>query len=48
MTYTPGTVWVDLSEQYTLTLHVLDLHNEQELVDLIKQRYECPLMEIFE
>jgi multicomponent K+:H+ antiporter subunit E len=48
VTYTPGTVWVDLSEQYTLTLHVLDLHNEQEWVDLIKQRYERPLMEIFE
>ena len=48
VTYTPGTVWMDLSEQYTLTLHVLDLHNEQEWVDLIKQRYERPLMEIFE
>lgn len=48
VTYTPGTVWVDISEEYTLTLHVLDLHNEQEWVTLIKQRYERPLMEIFE
>lgn len=48
VTYTPGTVWVDKSEAGVLTLHVLDLQNEQDWVDLIKQRYERPLMEVFE
>lgn len=48
VTYTPGTVWVDISPEYHLTLHVLDLQNEAEWVTLIKERYERPLMEIFE
>lgn len=47
VTYTPGTVWVDVSDN-TLTLHVLDLENEQAWIDLIKQRYERTLKEIFE
>jgi len=47
LTYTPGTVWVDVSDT-VLTLHVLDLENEQAWIDLIKQRYERTLMEIFE
>jgi len=47
LTYTPGTVWVDVSDA-ELTLHVLDLENEQAWIDLIKQRYERTLMEIFE
>lgn len=47
LTYTPGTVWVDVSDS-TLTLHVLDLENEQAWIDLVKQRYERTLMEIFE
>jgi len=49
ITSTPGTVWVDLSvDGATLTLHVLDLRDEQAWVDTIKQRYERLLMEIFE
>jgi multicomponent K+:H+ antiporter subunit E len=49
VTSTPGTVWVDLSaDGATLTLHVLDLHDEQAWIDTIKQRYETLLMEIFE
>lgn len=48
LTYTPGTVWVDLSADNQLTLHVLDLENEQEWVTLIQERYERPLMEMFE
>lgn len=48
LTYTPGTVWVDLSPDNHLTLHVLDLENEYEWVTLVKQRYERPLMEMFE
>jgi multicomponent K+:H+ antiporter subunit E len=48
VTYTPGTVWTGLSADGLLTLHVLDLDEESYWIDLIKQRYERPLMEIFE
>lgn len=49
VTSTPGTVWVGLSPSGdTLTLHVLDLKDENEWVQQIKQRYERPLMRIFE
>jgi multicomponent K+:H+ antiporter subunit E len=49
VTSTPGAVWVNLSNDgATLTLHVLDLRDEQEWIDIIKQRYEHLLMEIFE
>jgi multicomponent K+:H+ antiporter subunit E len=49
VTSTPGTVWVDLSDDGAmLTLHVLDLKSEAEWVHWIKNRYERPLMEIFE
>ena len=49
LTATPGTVWVDLSEDGSrLTLHVLNLQDEEAWIRLIKQRYERPLMAIFE
>jgi multicomponent K+:H+ antiporter subunit E len=49
ITYTPGTVWARLSEgENLLTLHVLDLKDESHWIRTIKQRYEHPLMEIFE
>jgi multicomponent K+:H+ antiporter subunit E len=49
VTSTPGTIWVDLSpDGATLTLHVLDLHDERAWIDTIKRRYERLLMEIFE
>lgn len=49
VTSTPGTVWTDLSDDgATLTLHVLDLTEDQLWIDTIKQRYELLLMEIFE
>ena len=49
VTYVPGTVWVDYSQQDgVLTLHVLDLQNEAHWINIIKLRYERPLMEIFE
>lgn len=49
VTSTPGTIWVDLSpDGATLTLHVLDLRDEQAWIDTIKQRYERLLVEIFE
>lgn len=49
VTYTPGTVWSDYSEEDgILTLHVLDLKDEEEWRHIIQHRYERPLMEIFE
>ncbi len=49
VTYTPGTVWSDYSEaDDLLTLHVLDLKDEAQWFRTIQQRYERPLMEIFE
>lgn len=47
VTYTPGTVWVDVSNNI-LTLHVLDLENEEAWITLVKQRYERTLMEVFQ
>lgn len=49
ITYTPGTVWADYSENDSqLVLHVLDLKDESQWLRTIQQRYERPLMEIFE
>lgn len=49
ITATPGTVWSGLdSDSNVLTLHVLDLQDEAVWLRTIKQRYERPLMEIFE
>jgi multicomponent K+:H+ antiporter subunit E len=54
---TPGTVWVEIlpeGEQgrhdgrHELALHVFDLQDEQWWIDIIKKRYERPLIEIFE
>lgn len=45
----PGTVWAGLTEdRRILTIHVLDLQDENEWIDIIKNRYESLLMEIFE
>ncbi|SEO60874.1 Na+/H+ antiporter subunit E [Nitrosovibrio sp. Nv6] len=49
ITATPGTVWAGLSpDGAALTIHVLDLQDEEAWVRTIKYRYERPLMEIFE
>lgn len=49
VTSTPGTVWAGLSSaDDVLTLHVLDLVDEEAVIRLIKQRYEQPLRRIFE
>lgn len=49
ITTTPGTAWVDYrSANGRLLIHVLDLVDEQEWIELITQRYELLLMEIFE
>lgn len=45
---TPGTVWVEHDPaRRLLMIHVLDLHDRQAWIDLIKTRYERPLMKIF-
>lgn len=49
ITATPGTIWAGLSaDGRSLTIHVLDLQDEESWVRVIKQRYERRLMEIFE
>lgn len=49
ITSTPGTLWVNFeSAKGLLTIHVLDLINEEVWVATIKQRYERRLMEIFQ
>ena len=49
ITSTPGTIWVSYdSRANILLIHVLDLVNEQAWIDSIKQRYERPLLEIFQ
>ena len=49
ITSTPGTIWVSYdSSMHILLIHVLDLDNEQRWIDSIKQRYERPLLEIFQ
>ncbi|MNH67420.1 Na(+)/H(+) antiporter subunit E1 [compost metagenome] len=48
VTSTPGTLWVQYDRPSgRLLLHVLDLVEEQEWIDLIKGRYERLLLEIF-
>jgi len=46
---TPGTVSADISkDEKWLYVHVLNMPNdEQEVIDLIKQRYESRVKEIF-
>jgi multicomponent K+:H+ antiporter subunit E len=49
VTGTPGTAWIEYNAASgRLLMHVLDLDEESRWVDLIKRRYEAPLMEIFE
>jgi multicomponent K+:H+ antiporter subunit E len=49
VTATPGTVWVDHDvETSTLTLHVLDLRDEDVWIAWVKDPYERLLREIFE
>jgi multicomponent K+:H+ antiporter subunit E len=49
ITATPGTIWVEYdSTKSTVLLHVLDLIDEDDWVQIIKDRYEKRLMEIFE
>jgi multicomponent K+:H+ antiporter subunit E len=48
ITATPGTLWMEHdSRRNVLLLHVLDLVDENHWIELVKQRYERLLMEIF-
>lgn len=48
ITLTPGTVSSALSDDRRyLLVHVLNLHDAEQLIRAIKTRYEAPLMEIF-
>jgi multicomponent K+:H+ antiporter subunit E len=49
VTSTPGTAWIEYAQDTgVLLIHVLDLDDEAGMIALIKNRYEVPLMEIFE
>lgn len=49
ITSTPGTVWVSYDPASSvLLIHVLDLVDEESWVATIRQRYERPLLEIFQ
>jgi multicomponent K+:H+ antiporter subunit E len=49
ITSTPGTVWVGHDpERRVLTLHILDLEDGASWIRLIKDRYERPLLGIFQ
>lgn len=46
---TPGTAWAELSfDSSMLLIHVFDVADEAEFIAQVQQRYERPLMEIFE
>lgn len=45
----PGTIWSEIAlDRSALLVHIFDLGDAQEEIELIKTRYERPLMEIFE
>ncbi|QNG43480.1 Na+/H+ antiporter subunit E [Sphingobium yanoikuyae] len=49
ITATPGTLWLQHdARSHIVLIHVLDLVDEDQWIDLIKSRYETLLMEIFE
>lgn len=49
ITSTPGTVWVSYDPAgNVLLIHVLDLLDEANSITTIQQRYERPLLEIFQ
>ncbi len=45
----PGTIWSEIAlDRSALLVHMFDMHEAEAEVQLIKTRYERPLMEIFE
>ena len=46
---TPGTAWGEIAfDRSMLLIHVFHLDDEAAFIDMVKTRYERPLMEIFE
>ena len=46
---TPGTAWAEVSrDRSMLLLHVFEIVDADAMVAMVKERYERPLMEIFE
>lgn len=46
---TPGTAWAEIAlDRSTLMIHLFDLPDEAAFIRQVKERYERPLMEIFE
>jgi len=49
LTCMPGTAWVEYNAASSeLLMHVLDLDAEEDWRDVVKERYERPIREIFE
>lgn len=49
ITATPGTMWIQYDKRRrSLLVHVFDLIEEDTWIDLIKNRYEAPLMQVFQ
>ncbi|MFB2550241.1 Na+/H+ antiporter subunit E [Ensifer soli] len=49
LTLTPGTAWLEYDPRDgTLLMHALDLETSRHIEDMIHQRYEGPLREIFQ
>ena len=45
----PGTIWSEIAlDRSALLVHIFDLADAQDEIELLKTRYERPLMEIFE
>ena len=45
----PGSIWSEIAlDRSALLVHIFDLDDAQDEIELIKTRYERPLMEIFE
>ena len=45
---TPGTAWAEVSLDRSVLLHVFEIDDADAMVAMVKERYERPLMEIFE
>lgn len=49
VTATPGSAWIEYNAtRSTVLIHVLDLVDEKEWIETLKNRYETLLLEIFE
>jgi multicomponent K+:H+ antiporter subunit E len=49
ITATPGSAWIEYSAtRSTVLIHVLDLVDENEWIETLKNRYEILLLEVFE